>query len=391
MSAVHSALVIGGGIAGPVAATALRAAGIDARVYEAYPGPAFGIGGALALEPNGLAALEIIGAADAVRAASTPISRSIMSVTSTKSVEIPGLADLPPRRAIDRGDLHRALHDTAVAAGVPFEYNKRLVDVEEGADGITARFTDGSTATADVLIGADGIRSTVRRLIDPQAPGPNYQGMLSFSARVDGTGLDVTPDAMTFAFGKRAYYLYWPMPDGTVLWGANLPWQNYLSLTDARTIPSADWLARLRETYAGDDPGETLIARTTPETLVVSGALHIMPSVPHWHRGRMTLVGDAVHAPSNSTGQGASLSIESGIELARCLRDEPDVTSAFTAYERVRRERVETITARGARTGKLKTPGPVARSVMHLLMPLAFKAMNMEKIMGREQRYRVAW
>jgi 2-polyprenyl-6-methoxyphenol hydroxylase-like FAD-dependent oxidoreductase len=53
----------------------------------------------------------------------------------------------------------------------------------------------------------------------------------------------------------------------------------------------------------------------------VTGSLHIMPPVPHWHRGRLVLVGDAVHAPSNSSGQGASLAIESAIELARCLRD----------------------------------------------------------------------
>ena len=84
-----------------------------------------------------------------------------------------------------------------------------------------------------------------------------------------------------------------------------------------------------------------------------------MPPVPHWHRGRMVLVGDAVHAPSNSTGQGASLAIESAIQLARCLRDLPDAASAFAAYEGLRRERVEKITKRGARINHAKTPGPV--------------------------------
>ena len=81
-----------------------------------------------------------------------------------------------------------------------------------------------------------------------------------------------------------------------------------------------------------------------------------MPPVPHWHRGRMVLVGNAVHAPSNSTGQGASLAIESSIQLARCLRDLPDAASAFSAYERLRRERVERITKRGARTNSAEPP-----------------------------------
>ena len=66
-----------------------------------------------------------------------------------------------------------------------------------------------------------------------------------------------------------------------------------------------------------------MAAETTSDTLQAVGGLHIMPPVPHWHRGRMVLVGDAVHAPSNSTGQGASLAMESAIELARCLRDRP--------------------------------------------------------------------
>lgn len=389
----HTALVIGGGIAGPVAAMALHKAGIGATVYEAYPGSAYGIGGALALEPNGVAALTVIGAADAVRNRSYPIRHSIMSVTDEHVVDLPGLADLPPRLMIERGDLHQVLHDQAVAAGVPMAYDKRLTGVEESPDGVTARFADGTTATADVLVGADGIRSTVRRIIDPSAPGPNYQGMLGFAGYVDAAQVpfEVAPETMTFAFGRRAYYLYWSTPDGRIAWGANLPSATYLTLTQAREIPAEVWLAKLREAYAEDTPGGVLAELTTPETLVVSGALHIMPTVPHWYRDRMVLVGDAVHAPSNSTGQGASQALESAIQLARCLRDVPQPSLAFAAYERLRRGRVEKITARGARTGRLKTPGPITRVIMHRVMPLMFKAMDMEKTMGWEQRFTIDW
>jgi 2-polyprenyl-6-methoxyphenol hydroxylase-like FAD-dependent oxidoreductase len=105
----------------------------------------------------------------------------------------------------------------------------------------------------------------------------------------------------------------------------------------------------------------------------------------------MVLVGDAVHAPSNSTGQGASLAMESAIELARCLRDLPDVSTAFATYERLRRQRVEKIAARGARLGRAKTPGPVAQRMMRLLIPLMLKSMNIEKTMGDEQRYTIDW
>jgi len=388
---VRTALVIGGGIAGPVLATALAKAGIQATVYEAYPALTEGIGGGLALAPNGLAALGLIDADAAVRALATPITGQVMAV-GENSRRLPTLADVEPLQVIGRGDLHRVLRDRAVEAGVRFEYGKRLVGADERADSVTARFADGTAATADILIGADGVRSTVRTLIDPQAPGAGYTGMLGFQGYIDaGPDLDPEPGVMTFAFGRRAYYLYWKMADGRITWGANLPSKSYMSLTEARAIPAEQWLRTLREMYAGDVPGELLASRTTAENFDITGAIHIMPPVPHWHRGRMVLVGDAVHAPSNSTGQGASLAIESAIQLARCLRDLPDPASAFAAYEGLRRERVERITKRGARTNSAKTPGPVGRKLMHALMPIFFKLMNFEKTMGREQRYRIDW
>ena len=390
-SNVRTALVIGGGIAGPVVAAALLKAGIQATVYEAYPTLTEGIGGGLALAPNGLAALSVIGADDAVRALATPAAGTVMAV-GQNTRRLPSLADLEPLQIVGRGDLHRVLHDRAVEAGARFEYGKRLVAADEDPNSVTGRFEDGSTASADVLVGADGVRSTVRTLIDPQAPAAGYTGLLGFQGYLDASpDLDPEPGVMTFAFGKRAYYLFWKMADGRVTWGANLPSKKYMSLTDARAIRAEQWLRTLRETYAGDVPGELLAYRTTAENLDITGAIHIMPPVPHWHRGRMVLVGDAVHAPSNSTGQGASLAIESSIQLARCLRDLPDATSAFNAYEQLRRERVERITKRGARTNSAKTPGPVGRKAMQVLMPVFFKVMNFEKVIGWEQRYRIDW
>ena len=397
MPAVHTALVIGGGIAGPVVATALTMAGIDAVVYEARsadPEAANGIGGSLALEPNGLAALRIIDAADDVRAAAIPIARSFMSIASKPGREVPAPQGLPPRQLIDRGVLHRILGERAQRAGVRIQYGKKLIGVEEGFDGVTANFADGSSASTDVLIGADGVHSAVRRLIDPDAPGARYLHLLGFEGLVDGAAdgiTDLVPGSMTFAFGKRAYYLYWKRPDGRIGWGVNLPSPQYLSLREARAVPADEWLQTLRATYAGDTPGGWLAERTTSETLQAVGALHIMPPVPNWCRDRMVLVGDAVHAPSNSTGQGASLAMESAIQLARCLRDLPDLPSAFATYERLRRSRVETIAARGARVSHAKAPGPVAQRMMRVMIPLMLKAMNIEKTMGEEQRYVIDW
>lgn len=387
---MRKALVIGGGVAGPVTALALRKAGIDATVYEAYPSTADGIGGTLAIAPNGLAALEIVGAREAVEDNGLPIPRSVMSFGG-REVELPRLPGLPPMRLVHRADLYRTLYDVAVAAGVPFEHGKRLVAIDEATDGVTARFADGTTATADVLVGADGVHSTVRGLVDPNAPGPGYTGMLGFESIIDRP-VPTATGTMCFTFGKRAYYLYWRRPDGRTQFGANLPRDRPMSLTEARAVPPTEWLRRLREAYGDDDPGGDLVRHLDPARLTVTGSLHIMPPVPRWHRGRVVLVGDAVHAPSNSSGQGASLAIESAVELARCLRDLPDTPSAFAAYERLRRPRVERIATRAAKVNHVKAPGPMARAMMPVLMRLMLKtAMRPEKTFGPDLRYRIDW
>ncbi|MFC7755866.1 FAD-dependent oxidoreductase [Tsukamurella soli] len=214
---ITTALVVGGGIAGPTTAIALRRAGIAVTVCEAYPGPSDGIGSTLAIAPNGMAALDVIGAGDAVRAIAIPIIRTAVSIGHAV-IDLPGLSDLEPQQMVDRGDLYRVLRERAVDAGVVFEYGRRLVSAGEEPDGITAVFADGTTATADVLIGADGVHSTVRTLIDPNAPGAGYTGLLGFGAAVD-VRLDAEPGLMHFAFGSRAYYLYWVLPDGRTAWG----------------------------------------------------------------------------------------------------------------------------------------------------------------------------
>jgi 2-polyprenyl-6-methoxyphenol hydroxylase-like FAD-dependent oxidoreductase len=390
MTGVKTALVIGGGIAGPVTAMALRKAGIEPTVYEAYATPADGVGAMLTVAPNGLDALRIFGADEAVREIGQPMERMVMADGRGKRIGvIPGLAGLPPSQALWRSDLYRVLHDHAVAQGVRMEYGKRLVAVEDTPTGITAQFADGSIATGDVLVGADGIRSTVRSLIDPHAPGPDNVPLLNFGATAD-IAVAADPDATYFVFGKRAFLGYWTQRDGRTAWFSNLPYDQPMTSAQAQEVPAADWLERLREVYADDVPGRDLLEHTSADALFVLGSMEIMPKVPHWHRGRVVLVGDSAHAPSSSSGQGASLATESAIQLARCLRDLPDVPSAFSAYERLRRPRVEKVAARAAKTNTSKSFGPAATTMMRLLMPIAMRTfLAPERTLGPEQRYEV--
>lgn len=391
MSGVKTALVIGGGISGPVAAMALRKAGIKAKIFEAYDGSGNGIGGTLAIAPNGLAALGVIGADEAVRSIAVQITSMAMAVGRKRIGMLPTLPGQAPLQLVHRNELHQFLHNLAGESGIEFEYRKKLVSVTEEPGRVIASFADGTQASADILIGADGVHSTVRTLIDPQAPGPHYTGLLGFEAVVDAE-VDTAPGTMTFVFGKRGYYLYTPLPGGGTRWGINLPQDRPMTLVEARAIPAERWLETLRTAYGDEDPGGRLVRATTAAALTAVGSLHIMPSVPHWSRGRLVLTGDAAHAPSNSSGQGASLAIESAVQLARCLRDLPDPAHAFAAYESLRRQRVEGVAKRASRINQVKAPGPVARALMPILMPLMLNTvMKPERTMGEEQRYRIDW
>jgi 2-polyprenyl-6-methoxyphenol hydroxylase-like FAD-dependent oxidoreductase len=272
------------------------------------------------------------------------------------------------------------------------EYGKRLVSVDEGPHGVTARFADGSLASGDVLIGADGIRSAVRELIDPMAPQPQYVGFLGFGGFSTASVAGARPDAMYFVFGKRAFMGHWSPPGGGTAWFSNLPHPEPLTMNEARQVPTADWLRRLREVYAEDVPGRELVEHTQVDQFFVFGAGEILPSVPRWHEGRMVLVGDSAHAPSSSSGQGASLAAESAVELARYLRDFSDAPAAFAAYERLRRPRVEKVAAQAAKTNNNKTAGPIAKALMSLVMPIAMRTfMKPEKMFGWIHGHRINW
>ncbi|WP_377272552.1 FAD-dependent oxidoreductase [Peterkaempfera sp. SMS 1(5)a] len=382
MSRQHTrtALVVGGGIGGPIAAMALAQAGIEATVHEAYSTVADGVGGALSLAPNGLDALDAIGVGDAVRRIGTPMTGMVLENWKHRPLatfgSIPGI---PPQQFLWRGELYRTLHDAARQRGIAIHHGKRLVTAEETGDGVVARFADGTTAEADVLIGADGIRSTVRRLIDPQAPQPTYHRLLGFGGRLPDAGLPSTGGQMHMSFGRRAFFGWMVDADGSGGWFINLPWDEPMSASEATARGAAHWLPLLRAAVADDrTPALRLVDRLDPADLVMTGSMESMARVPQWSRGRLVITGDAAHAPSSSSGQGASLTAESAVQLARCLRDLPH-QEAFAAYEALRRTRVERIIKAAARTNSDKAAGPVARVVRDALMPMAMRLMKPEK------------
>jgi FAD-dependent urate hydroxylase len=364
-----SALITGGGVAGPVTAMALRKAGIDATIYEAYDRSADGVGAFLTLAVNGIAALGALDLHTLVRDKGFATTKMSLGMDGGKPMAEFGfgaaLPDGTSTQTITRAALYGALRDEAVRRGVPIEYGKRLVAATPERDGVTATFADGTTAHADMLIGADGLRSTVRTIIDPDAPAPRYVPLLNIGGYAKGLRLPGESGVMRMIFGRACFYAYVIHPNGDVWWFANPRQPRELTREE---LAAVNWRDHLLEMFAKEPgPARDLVEAT--EELYSGWNTYDFPKVPTWHRDRMIIIGDAAHATSPASGQGASMAIEDAVTLAMSLRDAESVPDAFTRYESLRRKRVERVVAQGKRNGDGKSLGPVMR---HLL-PLFFK------------------
>jgi 2-polyprenyl-6-methoxyphenol hydroxylase-like FAD-dependent oxidoreductase len=394
---MRKALIIGGGIAGPVTAMALQRAGIDAVVYEAHPPTTAEAGSYLTVATNGLDALRAVGADKAVLDAGFPTPTNVLLSTGGRrlgAVSNGGtLADGTTSHTIKRARLFRVLQEEAIARGIRIEFGKRLVHAGIGPDGrVTAHFEDGTEATGDLLVGADGIHSPTRRLIDPSAPAGRYVGLVNFGGYTGYTGHaapSTEPGSWHMIFGKRAFFGYVVDPAGGTVWFANVP-REQTSPAERASTTSEQWKAQLVELFADDNgPAADLIANGELE--LAGDNTHDLPPVPTWHAGHMIVIGDAAHAPSPTSGQGASMAAEDAVVLARCLRDLPEIPRAFAAYEQLRRKRVERIVANGARMSSSKTPGPVARVLRDAFLPVLFKFLVTEKSMAWIYDHHVDW
>jgi 2-polyprenyl-6-methoxyphenol hydroxylase-like FAD-dependent oxidoreductase len=254
----RKALIIGGGIAGPVAAILLKRAGIDVAVYEAWP-YSTGIGGGLQIAPNGMHVLAELGLADEViRRGSIAESFDFYSKSGAKLGSIH--RNMKERFGQPAANMHRAilnevLVDMAWCTGVELYFDKRLARIEDRADQpIVAHFTDGSSAEGDFLIGADGVHSAVRQHV-PDGPKPFDMGLLSFGGFIPLSLLDdaAIGPRIQATFGQSGFFGYGycsPDPENGAMWWSTLPANG----VDAATYRSTDGQTlrrHLRDFHAG--------------------------------------------------------------------------------------------------------------------------------------------
>jgi 2-polyprenyl-6-methoxyphenol hydroxylase-like FAD-dependent oxidoreductase len=393
------AVVVGGGVAGPVAALALQRIGVDVVVHESHPLTDGERGSWFTVTPNGLDALDAVGALHLARAIGHPTRTNIMrSATGHELGRLPLGAPLPdgtPALTMKRTRLAAALAQECSRRGIEVRYASGLTAAEPTASGtVRASFAGGLAREADLLVGADGVHSTTRRLIDPGAPAGRYVGLVNFGGFTPcGAGslsdLEAEAAAWHFVFGRRAFFGWHATPSGDVVWFANEP-RAQVGPDERTRTTEPEWRARLAELFAGDaGPAAELIRNGVLE--LAGDNTHDLAHVPSWHRGPMIVIGDAAHAPAPSSGQGASIAMEDGVVLAQALRDSPDVPSAFATYEGLRRARVERIVAAGARSSSSKAPRPLFRPLRDAALRLAFRHVVTEPKLAWMYDHRIDW
>jgi 2-polyprenyl-6-methoxyphenol hydroxylase-like FAD-dependent oxidoreductase len=355
---VSTALVVGGGIGGVATAIALGRIGWRVTVLERAAELA-DVGSGITLFPNAVRALDALGAGDAVRAVGAPPPAAGMrKPDGTVVVDVSDVPSVSGIFGFHRADLHRTLR-SFLADGV-LRTGVEVTAVRTEGDAASVTTADGETLAADLVVAADGLRSTARAALWPNHLGLRYAGYTSWRAVTAEPVADIGLGGETWGRGLRFGVL--PLRDGRVYWFAvaNAP------AGAASPDPHAEVVARFGGWH---DPIPRLLAATPPGDVLHLDIHDLYLPLPPFTTGRVALLGDAAHAMTPDVGQGACQAIEDAVTLASALAGEPDVTRALAAYDAQRRPRAESVVKAARRTGRFaQADGAVAVALRGLLL-----------------------
>jgi len=333
------AIVVGGGIGGVTAAIALQQAGLDVTVFE--QAEELGeVGSGLPLWTNALRALARLGLTDVLETIGKSVNAG--SITTWQG-EV--LADLRTEELLKQlGTINTVVHRAELLAMLlkalgedKVQLGARCVGFSQDTTRVCARFADGREAQGGLLIGADGLHSVVRTQLFGTSK-PHYAGYTCWRglAHITRSGLE------TWAWGKGYQLGITPMNHGRAYWFA----QKYAS--EGAKDKSGGRKRELLELFHDWHDPIPAVIEATNETDILRNDIYESELLPHWSRGRVTLLGDAAHTMTPNLGMGACQAIEDGVVLGACLKAEADIAAALKLYERRRVRRANSI-ARMAR------------------------------------------
>jgi 2-polyprenyl-6-methoxyphenol hydroxylase-like FAD-dependent oxidoreductase len=206
----------------------------------------------------------------------------------------------------------------------------------------------------------------VRRLALPHLPQPVFNGLIGSGGIVDVPSVAPTGGRMKMTFGKRAFFGYIKEGTGPVYWFDSYP-------SDSETVrvddPAA--FARFLQALHRDDPLDNSAIINAEHAVRGAYPDYDIPSLPQWFTNRVVLMGDAAHAVTPHSGQGASMALEDALVLAACIEAEASPLAAFRRFEALRRERVEAAVTLGRQGGQQKKAQSwLALRLRDLILPL---------------------
>lgn len=335
-----TAVVVGGGIGGLAAAIALRRAGLDVTVLEGAP-EIREVGAGITLMANGLRSLEVLGVAAEVQRQSAP---NPTAVRRWDGVWLSRGATAASAVGIHRAELQRILFEALPADSVIT--GATVVDARPGppAEVTYTRAGARTTLQADLVVGADGLRSTVRSTLWPEVPPPVFVGATSWRAvtreRWDGAM------AMGFSWGRGTEFGTVPLVDGRVYWYGGM------NATPGERAP--DEMAAVQELFGSwHAPIPGLLAATDPASVLRNDIAHLATPLSTFVRGSVALLGDAAHAMTPNLGQGAGQAIEDAVVLGAALDRATDIAAALAGYDAGRRPRTQRISRLARFAGRM--------------------------------------
>jgi 2-polyprenyl-6-methoxyphenol hydroxylase-like FAD-dependent oxidoreductase len=338
----RTALIVGAGIGGLAAGIALRRAGWRARVFEQAAAPRE-LGFALNLAPNAVLALRALGVAERIEAEAHRLRAGElrrMDGRTLKRLDIGGLAPVAPPLIALRQTLHGALLDATPADDLAL--GRAGTGVERVDDGVVLVLADGQRERGDVLIGADGLGSAIRRHLHPAEPPPRDCGLCAVRGVVRGVTDALDGLSGTIYLGRGCEAAAVRASADAIYW--------FISVRSAWVpAPAGDVSAIARSLLARLPPAFRAVAeRTAPGDLRFDRLMDRDP-LARWGDGPVTLLGDAAHPMLPQTGQGAAQALEDAVALGAALAPPGAGAAALRDYERTRSVRTAALVRRGRR------------------------------------------
>lgn len=341
-------LIAGAGIGGLTLACALRRAGHTVSVFERAEAlrP---VGAGITIQMNAMAALRSIGLGEAVAEAGALIQRGAVLDASGKVLSLMRVDRLgaelgEPMVCLLRGRLQAVLLAQAGAEHV--HTGRAVTGFQDDGHRVTVTLSDGSSETGDVLVGADGLRSVVRRELLGDEP-LRYAGYTSWRGVAPAEALLEDRLGMSESWGPGARFGIVPIGFGQVYWFATL--NTPAGGTDAPGTSRE----RLLEVFGGWHAPIAGLLQATPEEAILRTDINDRPPASRWTKGRVTLLGDAAHPMTPNMGQGGCQAIEDAVVLAGCLSRASGVEAALADYEHRRVDRANSFVARSYSLGRM--------------------------------------